>query len=66
MIDPARYVASEWRRPLSAYDRAAILWMYLDGRPLLDIARAIERHIGTVKTQVRALRAGGFVGRRYA
>ena len=67
-MDPARFAQSMERpcRPLSDYDRDTILWMYQDGRPLLDIARAIERHVGTVKTFIRALRNDGLVGRRYA
>jgi hypothetical protein len=46
-------------RPLSDYDRDAILFMAENKRPLADIAGAVGRCLGTVKSEVFRLRRGG-------
>lgn len=52
------------RIPLSDYDRAAIRFMAEDRRPYVEIAGAVGRCLGTVKTEVFRLRAAGVLPRR--
>lgn len=51
-------------RMLSEYDHAAILFMAEDRRPLVEIAGAVGRSLGTVKSAVRRLRRDGVLPRR--
>lgn len=44
------------RRPLSDYDRQAIRYMAEDDRPRIEIAGAVGRCVGTVKSEIRRVR----------
>jgi DNA-directed RNA polymerase specialized sigma24 family protein len=43
-------------RPLSDYDRDAIRYMAEDNRPRIEIAGAVGRCVGTVKSEIRRIR----------
>lgn len=53
------------RVSLSDYDRAAILFMAEDRRPLNEIAAAIGRGLNTVKTEMFRLRRAGVLQTSY-
>lgn len=68
-MSPDRIAAAyaDWGRSfLSDQETHIVQYMYQDGRPLSDIARATGRCLGTVKSVVSRLRRAGLVGRRYA
>lgn len=54
------------RQFMSEYDHAAILFMAEDRRPLVEIAGAVGRPLGTVKSAVWRLRRDGVIPRRSA
>lgn len=54
------------RRPLSDYDRATIRYMAEDRRRLVEIAGAVGRCLGTVKSEIFRLRQRGVIARRGA
>jgi predicted transcriptional regulator len=48
-------------RPLSDRDRAAILFMAEDKHPLVEIAGAVGRGVGTVSTTIFSMRRDGLL-----
>lgn len=64
MLTDAELFAPD-RVPLSDYDRAAILFMAENKRPMRDIAGAVGRCDGTVKSEITRLRRLGVLPERY-
>lgn len=56
MSDAWRTASMDIRRPLSDYDRDAIRYMLEDRRAYAEIAAAIGRCLGTVKSEIYRIR----------
>lgn len=54
------------RRPFTAAEIEAVVWMYNDGRPLNEVAGGIGRCQGSLGQLLPKLRAQGLIGRRHA